>query len=50
MRTLAGFDEVSLCVLQALNGAMRIEIPNVYEELFFMRSFAVTAISSSFRA
>ena len=47
MRTLAGFEEVSLSVLHALNGVMSNDIPNVFEELFFMRSFAVTAISSS---
>ena len=49
MRTLAGFDEVSLCILHALNGVLPSEISNVFEELFFMRSFAVTAISSSSR-
>ena len=50
MRTLAGFDEVALCILYALNGTTPNEISTVFEELFFMRSFALTAISSPFLA
>ena len=50
MRTLAGFDEVSLCILHELYGSTPRENVNVFEELFFMRSFAVTAIPSHFLA
>ena len=50
MRTLAGFDEVSLCILYALNGIKPNKTYTVFEELFFMRSFALTSISGSFMA
>ena len=50
MRTLAGFDEVAMCINYALNGIIPNENLNKFKELFFMRSFAVTAISSSFKA
>ena len=47
MRTLSGFDEVAWSLLYALDGSLSIDRVYSFDELFFMRSFAVTAIPNS---
>lgn len=44
MRVLAGFDEVAWSILYAQKGSLPDILPSSFDELFFMRSFSVTAI------
>jgi hypothetical protein len=44
MRTLCGFDEVSWSVIYARDGSFPFDLPLSFKNLFFMRSFAVTAV------
>jgi len=48
MRTLSGFDEVAWSLIYAGNGSMPDNIPLSFEDHFFMRSFAVTAVARPF--
>lgn len=47
MRTLSGFDEVAWSLLYARNGSLPTAFPASFENLFFMRSFSVTAVAAS---
>ena len=44
MRTLSGFDEVAWSILHAREGYLPDNCPLLFDELFFMRSFSVTAL------
>lgn len=45
MRTLSGFDEVAWSILYAGDNLPPDNIPSSFDDLFFMRSFSVTATS-----
>ena len=46
MRSLSGFDEVAWSIAYARDGSLPDIFPPSFDELFFMRSFSVTAVSS----
>jgi carbamoyl-phosphate synthase large subunit len=50
MRTLSGFDEVAWTVIYARDGSLPFDFPLSFEDLFFMRSFSVSAVPNPYRA
>ena len=48
MRTLSGFDEVAWSVIYARDGSLHVDLPFLFKDLFFMRSFSVTAVPNSY--
>lgn len=47
MRTLSGFDEVVWSLMYASDGVLPGDLPTVFNDLYFMRSFSVTSIPST---
>lgn len=48
MRTLSGFDEVTWALSYARDGSLPVNLPNSFDNLFFMRSLSVTSVPRSF--